>query len=425
MNRKRNNVKTGMMILSASSFIVAHFLSPMVHAIEPDPWHWKDTPPKIIPENYVGHVHKWMPFVDGKLAMSMERIDRTNGEIEFSIDRKWLNGRKIKRVGFAAVKWYDIAINHSDIYEANEWDNEWAINIYKSKDNEPISDMHDSTDRIFWIKTVDFNLAYETTNDIVFVLYLDDGVYYNGRVKYNDCDWYPGYSCRVEKYDETKTSENVKYEPYRSPRKYVEGMAVRIAEGYTYDDNRVRVLPMRPSDPSLKLPDTPKPEQPKPEVPKPEQSKPEVPKSESGKTEVKQPQSVSKNNVNSETVATLTTSMQQEEGRNRTGNVLANNDDASKNSGQDNEDVEVEPLNNEENEVDKNKASDQENISDEDKTSKNEKISKVPKLGDVNKQSDIFSIWWVWLLVGTGVSTVIFKIFLPVLKNRKKKTISD
>lgn len=44
-------------------------------------------PMKTTPPSYEGHVHLPMPFVNGKLAMNLDRIDRTNSEIEFSIDK--------------------------------------------------------------------------------------------------------------------------------------------------------------------------------------------------------------------------------------------------------------------------------------------------------------------------------------------------
>ena len=90
-------------------------------------------PMKIAPPSYEGHVHMPMPFVNGKLAMSLDRIDRTNSEIEFSVDKSWLGNRKIKRLGVASIRWYGFAIDNSGLYEANTFDNEWTIKMFASK----------------------------------------------------------------------------------------------------------------------------------------------------------------------------------------------------------------------------------------------------------------------------------------------------
>ena len=52
---------------------------------------WKIEKPKMLPPSYDGHVHVPIPFVDGKLAVNMDRLDRTNSQIEFSINKKYLN----------------------------------------------------------------------------------------------------------------------------------------------------------------------------------------------------------------------------------------------------------------------------------------------------------------------------------------------
>ena len=164
-------------------------------------------PMKIAPPSYEGHVHMPMPFVNGKLAMSLDRIDRTNSEIEFSVDKSWLGNRKIKRLGVASIRWYGFAIDNSGLYEANTFDNEWTTKMFASKaDYEGLSDRHESKDRYFWVRPT-FDLFYEWSNDVVFVLQLDDNTYYNGRVYFKeDCllHWIEGRNCVVDKYDQSK-----------------------------------------------------------------------------------------------------------------------------------------------------------------------------------------------------------------------------
>ena len=46
---------------------------------------WKIEKPKMLPPSYDGHVHVPIPFVDGKLAVNMDRLDRTNRKDWFCI----------------------------------------------------------------------------------------------------------------------------------------------------------------------------------------------------------------------------------------------------------------------------------------------------------------------------------------------------
>ena len=212
---RRNYIGAGLLTVAASAVMAMNFSVPTMatnkmlsmNANVPNQEHpnvpegnWEIEPLKSLPPKYDGHIHLPVPFVDGKLAVSLDRIDRTNSQIEFSISKKWLGQHKIKRIGFASVRWYGFAIDNAGLYEANKFDDEWTTKLLASKfDYEEIKDRHDTGERYFWIKPT-FDLFYEWSNDVVFMVQLDDGQYYNGRVLFkDDCmgDWYLGKDCRV------------------------------------------------------------------------------------------------------------------------------------------------------------------------------------------------------------------------------------
>lgn len=274
---RRNYIGAGILTAAVSAAMIMNFSVPtmatnkmmLMGANVPYPEHpnapegnWEIEPLKSLPPKYDGHIHLPIPFVDGKLAVSLDRIDRTNSQIEFSISKKWLGQHKIKRIGFASVRWYGFAIDNAGLYEANKFDDEWTTKLLASKfDYEEIKDQHDAGERYFWIKPT-FDLFYEWSNDIVFMVQLDDGQYYNGRVLFkDDCmgEWYPGKDCRVKSFDITKTSWNVRYAIHDAPKKYQEGMKLRTEDGYLNSDaiTEKKENEVRPKEP--KKPDAPKP----------------------------------------------------------------------------------------------------------------------------------------------------------------------
>ena len=55
---------------------------------------------------------------------------------------------------------------------------------------------------------------------------------------------------------------------------------------------------------------------------------------------------------------------------------------------------------------------------------KDQKTLEVPKLGESEKRIYLFSLWWLWLIIGMIIGASVHKIFLSVVKF-KKKGISD
>lgn len=400
-------------------------------------------PMKIAPPSYEGHVHMPMPFVNGKLAMSLDRIDRTNSEIEFSVDKSWLGNRKIKRLGVASIRWYGFAIDNSGLYEANTFDNEWTIKMFASKaDYEGLSDRHESKDRYFWVRPT-FDLFYEWSNDVVFVLQLDDNTYYNGRVYFKeDCllHWIEGRNCVVDKYDQPKTMHNVSYKAVAAPKKkYTTGMIPREADGYANTDiNAVEpekpVTPEKPVVPEKPvIPEKPvTPEKPEEKNKTEDETSIEIGKSEeakktAGSENKSEDRSDEKNKekteIKPETQNVEKSSMHNNFSRRSLGVVTAqsiteNPKDDTENTGADSVDsTEIESSDSAEEKVEKDEQS-------EDKEKTDQEATEVPKLGEVKKEFNIFSQWWTWLIAGTIVGAILHKIFLSI-RSKKHETISD
>lgn len=400
-------------------------------------------PMKIAPPSYEGHVHMPMPFVNGKLAMSLDRIDRTNSEIEFSVDKSWLGNRKIKRLGVASIRWYGFAIDNSGLYEANTFDNEWTIKMFASKaDYEGLSDRHESKDRYFWVRPT-FDLFYEWSNDVVFVLQLDDNTYYNGRVYFKeDCllHWIEGRNCVVDKYDQSKTMRNVSYKAVAAPKKkYTTGMIPREADGYANTDiNAVEpekpVTPEKPVVPEKPvIPEKPvTPEKPEEKNKTEDETSIEIGKSEeakktAGSENKSEDRSDEKNKekteIKPETQNVEKSSMHNNFSRRSLGVVTAqsiteNPKDDTENTGADSVDsTEIESSDSAEEKVEKDEQS-------EDKEKTDQEATEVPKLGEVKKEFNIFSQWWTWLIAGTIVGAILHKIFLSI-RSKKHETISD
>lgn len=406
-------------------------------------------PMKIAPPSYEGHVHMPMPFVNGKLAMSLDRIDRTNSEIEFSVDKNWLGNRKIKRLGVASIRWYGFAIDNSGLYEANTFDDEWTTKMFASKaDYEGLSDRHESKDRYFWVRPT-FDLFYDWSNDVVFVLQLDDNTYYNGRVYFKeDCllHWIEGRNCVVDKYDQSKMMRNVSYKAVAAPKKkYITGMIPREVDGYANTDiNAVEpekpvtpekpVIPEKPVVPEKPvIPEKPvTPEKPEEKNKTEDETSIEVGKSEETKkttesenepedksdeknkekTEVEpKTQNVEKpsidNNLPRKSLGVVTAQSITENPKDDTENTGANSVDST----------EIESSDSAEEKVEKDEQS-------EDKEKTDQEATEVPKLGEVKKEFNIFSQWWTWLIAGTIVGAILHKIFLSI-RSKKHETISD
>lgn len=385
---------------------------------------WEIKPPTMSPPSYVGHIHKPIPFVNGKLAVNMDRLDRTNSQIEFSIDKNWLGGRKIKRIGFASIRWYGFAIDNAGLYEANTFDNEWTIKIFtNSKDFNEITDKHESKDRYFWVKPT-FDLFYEWSNDIVFMVQLEDGIYYNGRVRFKlECmvNWYPGKDCRAKSYDETKTDLNVIYEAHDAPKKYMKGSIVKESEGYANNDDQIHGNENDHNNEetgggnggseegSQEQPKSGDNSQDKPEL-KPEensQKQPDVKKQENDHEQSEQKNSKSdKKQLEPEEL--VLAAQEINDGKKENDSINDNNEKTT---------VEVE-----ESESDLS-AEDKEDSLEDDKNG--QKLSEVPKLGEVTKNCNtISSLWWAWFLAGTMTGAILCKIFLSI-KHTKKGSISD
>ncbi len=446
---------------------------------------WEIEPLKSKPPKYDGHIHLPMPFVDGKLAVSLDRIDRTNSQIEFSISKKWLGQRKIKRIGFASVRWYGYAIDNAGLYEANQFDNEWTTKLLASKfDYEEIKDRHDTGERYFWIKPT-FDLFYEWSNDVVFMVQLDDGQYYNGRVLFkDDCmgEWYPGKDCRVKSFDTTKTSWNARYVVHDAPRKYQEGMKLKVEDGYLNSDvvTEKKENETRPDEP--KKPDTPKTPNGKKE---PEESKkPDTPKvfdekkiSEESKKPEKQDETTKKENSGDSKKSEKTDEKTEGEPKNKAGELTEkkNEEGGAKNKETINKEEKVnehhdvvvekpqtnlgevknidyikdrkrnnvsvlatekntEDGNNSDTENDTKTEIEVENeagtISQGDKDQSKElgnkndsSLNEVPKLGEIKKENTGISLWWAWFIGGTVLGATLHKIFLSI--RSKKKSISN
>ena len=400
-------------------------------------------PMKIAPPSYEGHVHMPMPFVNGKLAMSLDRIDRTNSEIEFSVDKSWLGNRKIKRLGVASIRWYGFAIDNSGLYEANTFDNEWTIKMFASKaDYEGLSDRHESKDRYFWVRPT-FDLFYEWSNDVVFVLQLDDNTYYNGRVYFKeDCllHWIEGRNCVVDKYDRSKTMRNVSYKAVAAPKKkYTIGMIPREVDGYANTDiNAVEPeKPVTPEKPVIpEKPVTPEkpitPEKPEEKNKTEDETSIKVGKSEEAKKtagseneseDKSDEKNKEKTEVKPKTQNVEKSSMHNNFSRKSLGVVTAqsineNPKDDTENTGADSADsTETESSDSAEEKVEKDGQS-------EDKEKTYQETTEVPKLGEVKKEFNILSQWWTWLIAGTIVGAILHKIFLSI-RSKKHETISD
>lgn len=311
---RRNYIGAGILTAAVSAAMIMNFSVPtmatnkmmLMGANVPYPEHpnapegnWEIEPLKSLPPKYDGHIHLPIPFVDGKLAVSLDRIDRTNSQIEFSISKKWLGQHKIKRIGFASVRWYGFAIDNAGLYEANKFDDEWTTKLLASKfDYEEIKDQHDAGERYFWIKPT-FDLFYEWSNDIVFMVQLDDGQYYNGRVLFkDDCmgEWYPGKDCRVKSFDITKTSWNVRYAIHDAPKKYQEGMKLRTEDGYLNSD----AITEKKED-EVRLEEPKKPDAPKPSDKTKESEEPKKPDTTKNPGEKKEPEESKKPGKQDET----------------------------------------------------------------------------------------------------------------------------
>ncbi len=382
-------------------------------------------PMKIAPPSYEGHVHMPMPFVNGKLAMSLDRIDRTNSEIEFSVDKSWLGNRKIKRLGVASIRWYGFAIDNSGLYEANTFDNEWTTKMFASKaDYEGLSDRHESKDRYFWVRPT-FDLFYEWSNDVVFVLQLDDNTYYNGRVYFKeDCllHWIEGRNCVVDKYDQSKTMRNVSYKAVAAPKKkYTIGMIPREVDGYANTDINA-VEPEKPVTPEKPEEKNKTEDETSIEVGKSEETKkttesenePEDKSDEKNKekTEVEpKTQNVEKssiyNNLPRKSLGVVTAQSITENPKDDTENTGANSVDST----------EIDSSDSAEEKVEKDEQS-------EDKEKTDQEATEIPKLGEVKKEFNILSQWWTWLIAGTIVGAILHKIFLSI-RSKKHETISD
>lgn len=496
---RRNYIGAGILTAAVSAAMIMNFSVPtmatnkmmLMGANVPYPEHpnapegnWEIEPLKSLPPKYDGHIHLPIPFVDGKLAVSLDRIDRTNSQIEFSISKKWLGQHKIKRIGFASVRWYGFAIDNAGLYEANKFDDEWTTKLLASKfDYEEIKDQHDAGERYFWIKPT-FDLFYEWSNDVVFMVQLDDDQYYNGRVLFkNDCmgEWYPGKDCRVKSFDTTKTSWNVRYAIHDAPKRYQEGMKLRTEDGYLNSDviTEKKENEVRPEEP--KKPDTPKPsgekkgseESKKPDTPK---TSDEKKGSEESKKPEKQDETTKKEN-SGDSKDTEKLGKKAEEESNKTSELaekekseggIKNEEGINKeNKRNEHHDVVVEkPQINlgEVKNTDHTKDKEKNNVSvlavekninegsdageeDKDKTeieveneagaisqddndqvkeieNKNEnKINEVPKLGETKKESTGISLWWAWFIGGTVLGATLHKIFFSI--RSKKKSISN
>ena len=377
-------------------------------------------PMKIAPPSYEGHVHMPMPFVNGKLAMSLDRIDRTNSEIEFSVDKNWLGNRKIKRLGVASIRWYGFAIDNSGLYEANTFDNEWTIKMFASKaDYEGLSDRHESKDRYFWVRPT-FDLFYEWSNDVVFVLQLDDNTYYNGRVYFKeDCllHWIEGRNCVVDKYDQSKTMRNVSYKAVAAPKKkYTIGMIPREVDGYANTDINA-VEPEKPEEKNKTEDET------SIEVGRSEETK-KTAESENESEDKSDEKNKEKTEVESKTQNVEKSSMHNNFSRRSLGVVTAQSITESQESDTENtvetgsvDSTEIESSDSAEEKVEKNEQS-------EDKEKTDQEATEIPKLGEVKKEFNIFSQWWTWLIAGTIVGAILHKIFLSI-RSKKHETISD
>ena len=386
---------------------------------------WEIEPLKSIPPKYDGHIHLPMPFVDGKLAVSLDRIDRTNSQIEFSISKKWLGQHKIKRIGFASVRWYGYAIDHAGLYEANQFDNEWTTKILASKiDYEEITDRHDAGDRYFWIKPT-FDLFYEWSNDVVYMVQLDNDQYYNGRVIFkNDCmtDWKPGRDCRVKSFDTTKTEWNARYELHDAPKKYVEGMKLKSEDGYLNSD--VNVSGVETSEKS----DKPKESE---NLKEPEKTEEKTGEEKSEEKQSKEKTTKNKEDGKNEHQEAIAEKSQSNEGELKDKYSQSNNKnkelvlatqnvtEGKKNSeAEDDDETEIEVENETENVTQDGNGQQK---STNDKT--NNTSVEVPKLGEIKNEKNIFILWWVWFIIGTVVGATLHKIFLSI--RSKKKSISN
>ena len=398
---------------------------------------WKIEKPKMLPPSYDGHVHVPIPFVDGKLAVNMDRLDRTNSQIEFSINKKWLAGRKIKRIGFASVRWYGFAIDNAGLYEANVFDNEWTTKLFATKnDYEEITDRHESTDRYFWIKPT-FDLFYEWSNDIVFVLQLDDNTFYNGRVRFKtECMlyWYPGKDCRVKSYDESKTTLNVIYEAHEAPKKkYVEGEKVRKSDGYESEDLNIGKIDEENKEVPKPVDQPEKEPKQKEEEPQKENNQGKQQEDTKQKDETKNtPKQESETNKESKEIAyekdddkRLDNGEKEVVSSYKSKNIFVAKSTASEDKDGDtstdneNDEVEVEDTS----EETEQKTNDDNSSENEDKTERD--TVDVPKLGEAKKESNIiFNLWWVWFIVGTIMGAILCKIFLSI-HSKKDETISN
>lgn len=497
---RRNYIGAGLLTVAASAVMAMNFSVPTMatnkmlsmSANVPNQEHpnvpegnWEIEPLKSLPPKYDGHIHLPVPFVDGKLAVSLDRIDRTNSQIEFSISKKWLGQHKIKRIGFASVRWYGFAIDNAGLYEANKFDDEWTTKLLASKfDYEEIKDRHDTGERYFWIKPT-FDLFYEWSNDVVFMVQLDDGQYYNGRVLFkDDCmgEWYPGKDCRVKSFDTTKTSWNARYVVHDAPRKYQEGMKLKAEDGYLNSDavTEKKENGTYPEEP--KKPDNSKTSNGKK---KPEESKkPDTPKAsdekkipEESKKPEKQDETTRKENSGDSKESEKTDKKTEGEPKNKAGELAEkkNEEGGAKNKEEINKEDKVNEHHNvvvekpqtnlgevkntdytkdrkrnnvsvlaTEKTTEDGNGSDTENdtkteievenevgtISQDDKDQSKEignkndgSLNEVPKLGEIKKENTGISLWWAWFIGGTVLGAILHKIFFSI--RSKKKSISN
>ena len=282
-----------------------------------------------------------------------------------------------------------------------------------------------------------FDLFYEWSNDIVFVLQLDDNTFYNGRVRFKtECMlyWYPGKDCRVKSYDESKTTLNVIYEAHEAPKKkYVEGEKVRKSDGYESEDLNIGKI-----DEDNK--EVPKPvDQPEKE-PKQKEEEPQKENNQGKQQEDTKQKDETKNTSKQESETnkeskeityekdddeTLDNGEKEVVSSYKSKNIFVAKSTASEDkdgntpTDNENDEVEVEGTSDET----EQKTNDDNSSENEDKTEQD--TVNVPKLGEVKKEGNIiFNLWWVWFIAGTIMGATLCKIFLSI-HSKKDETISD
>ena len=455
MNRQKIKIKAGLAVFVLSTVMAVNFILPTYatdgntstprtpeeeaelvrkeHPNVPDGRHIRE-PLVSTPPSYEGHVHQPIPFVNGKLALNMDRIDRTNSQIEFSIDKSWLGERKIKRIGFGAIRWYGFVFLYPGKYEDSKFDREWTTNIYTNKvDYGELADRHESKDRYFWIMPT-FDLFYEWSNDIVYVVQFEDGVYYNGRVSYEEgCmhDWLPGDDCRAITYDETKEELNVDYRVHKAPSPYVKGMTVVSRKnGYMNDDLKAEDNNQEPKEDSNSVTgenggtvggENNSGNVTNPgsgdnsgsnnlETPDEKQKTPEPAKQDDAKSnqdqEPKQGQVITNERLIGAGV--------DEEVKEDKVLFATEVEDGDRKSGVDSEIDEETTIDTIDDEKDTH-------LEEKEEIMKEQNPSEVPKLGDVKSEKNLFNLWWLWFTTGIAVGAILYKTFLSMIHAKKNK----